>query len=253
MLRTILLIGAFVLLAPGLALAQLIELEGRYWFTNLDARARVDSNSLSGTNVDFTDDLDLDDEDAPGVRVTLGLPLNNKIRLAYTFLSFDGDTTLDQSINFNGSTFTAGSQVSSDLEIHYGRLGWIWQPIAIPGILKLGPMLELKGVVIDANVETRGVSPSIEEGKELGLILPTVGAALDFTAIPKVDLFAEISGLPAGSLGHVLDAEAGIRVNPLPFFTISAGYRLFDVKIEHSDDSVKARLQGPFVGASLRF
>jgi hypothetical protein len=253
MLRTILLVSAFVLLGPGLALAQLVELEGRYWFTNLEGQVRVDSNSLSGTNVDFKDDLGIDDDDAPGVRLTFGLPLNNKIRLAYTFLKFDSNTTLDQTINFNGSTFAAGTQVGSDLEIHYGRLGWIWQPIAIPGILKVGPMLELKGVVIDANVETRNAVPAIEEGKELGLILPTIGAALDFTAIPKVDLFAEISGLPAGSLGHVLDAEAGIRVKPLPFFTISAGYRLFDVKIEHSDDSAEATLHGPFVGASVRF
>jgi hypothetical protein len=253
MLRTILLVSAFVLLVPGLALAQLVELEGRYWFTTLDGRARVDSNSLSGTDVDFKDDLAIDDDDAPGVRLTFGLPLNNKIRLAYTFLRFEGDTTLDQAINFNGSTFTAGTQVDSRLQLHYGRLGWIWQPIAIPGILKLGPMVELKGVVLDANVETRNATPSIEEGKELGLILPTVGAALNFTAIPKVDLFAEISGLPAGSLGHMLDAEAGIRIVPLPFFTISGGYRLLDVKIEHSDDSGEARLHGPFVGASVRF
>ena len=50
-----------------------------------------------------------------------------------------------------------------------------------------------------------------------------------------------------------MDAEAGLRFIPVPFLTISAGYRYFDVKIEHDDDSGKAKFYGPFVGASVRF
>lgn len=253
MLRRILLASAMALLAPSLALAQLVELEGRYWFTDIEAKARIDSNSLSGTNVDFQEDLGIDAENAPGVRVTFGLPFNSKIRLAYTFLHFEGDATLERTITFGGSTFAVNAQVDSELEMHYGRLGWIWQPIALPGILKVGPMLELKGVVFDATVETRNATPAIKESKELGLILPTIGAALDFTPHRVIHLFAEVSGLPAGSLGHVVDAEAGIRIVPLPFLTLSAGYRLFDMKVEHDDDSGKAKVYGPFVGASVRF
>ncbi len=253
MSRIILLVSSLLLFAPGLALAQIVELEGRYWFTDVKARARVESNSLPATNVDFTKDLGLDDENAPGVRLTFGLPFNSKIRLAYTYLNLEGDATLTRNINFGGSTFTANTLVDSDFEFHYGRLGWIWQPIVVPGIVKLGPMFELKGGVLDATIETRNAVTSIKESQELGLIVPTIGAALDFTPHRMIHIFAEVSGLPAGSLGHILDAEAGIRFVPVPFLTIAGGYRYFDLKIEHDNDDGSLKLSGPFVGVSLRF
>ncbi len=253
MSRIILLVGSLLFFAPGLALAQIVELEGRYWFTDVKAKVKVDSGGLEGTDVDFIDDLGLDAENAPGVRLTFGLPFNSKIRLAYTYLHLQGDTTLTQSITFGGAIFAAGTLVDSELELHYGRLGWIWQPIVVPGILKLGPVFELKVAVLDASVDSRNTVPTIKESQELGLILPTIGAALDFTPHRMIHLFAEVSGLPGGSLGYILDAEAGIRFVPLPFLTIAGGYRLFDLKIEHDDDSGRTKLYGPFVGVSLRF
>jgi hypothetical protein len=253
MSRIILLASALLFFAPGLALAQIVELEGRYWFTDVKAKAKVTSGSLEGTNVDFTEDLGLDAEGAPGVRLTFGLPFNSKIRLAYTYLHLQGDTTLDQTINFGGSTFTANTLVESELELHYGRLGWIWQPIAVPGVLKLGPILELKAAVLDATVDSRNTIPTVKESQELGLILPTIGAALDFTPHRMIHLFAEVSGLPGGSLGYIVDAEAGIRIVPVPFLTIAGGYRYFDLKIEYDNDSGQAKLYGPFVGVSARF
>jgi outer membrane receptor protein involved in Fe transport len=68
-----------------------------------------------------------------------------------------------------------------------------------------------------------------------------------------IHIFAEVSGLPAGSLGHVLDAEAGIRFVPVPFLTIGGGYRYLDVKIEHDNDSGALKLSGPFAAVSVRF
>jgi hypothetical protein len=70
--------------------------------------------------------------------------------------------------------------VATDLDIQYGRLGWVWEPLGIPRVLKFG----------------------------------------------------EASGLPAGDLGHIVDAEAGVH---------------------DGGDFAKLRLSGPFVGVSLRF
>jgi hypothetical protein len=244
---------AIALLAPGLALAQIVELEGRYWFTDVKATMKVSSGSLEGSNVDLEDDLGIDANDAPGVRLTFGLPFNNRIRFTYTQLLFDGDTTLSQSIAFGGSTFNAGTRVHSEFDIHYGRLGWIWQPLAIPGLLKVGPMVELKGVLFDGSIETRDVVPSIKESQDLGLIVPTLGAALDFTPHRVVHLFAEASGMTTGSLGYFIDAEAGIRIVPVRFFTIAAGYRFLELRVDDDDDFGKAQISGPFVGVSVRF
>ena len=50
--------------------------------------------------------------------------------IAYTHLTFDGDKTLSRTVTFKNQQFTANMKVLSDIEINYGRAGWIWQPSA---------------------------------------------------------------------------------------------------------------------------
>jgi hypothetical protein len=253
MLQTVVLTALAVLLVPGVAFAQLVELEGRYWFTDLKASVNAKSGSVPGTDIDFADDLGLESGDAPEARLTFFAGPFSRIRLAYTHLNFEGDKTLGRTITFAGDTFTANARVASELEIHYGRVGWLWQPLTIPGKLRFGGLLEAKGFFIDASLRTRGTTPAVKESAFFPLVLPTLGLALDVTPLPKGNLFAEASGLPAGDLGHIVDAEAGIRFVPIRFFSLSTGYRIFDIRVGESDDFAKLRISGPFVGASLRF
>lgn len=252
MIKILLLAVSLVVLGHSAAWAQILEVEGRYWFTTLDASIRIDG-IFEGTRVDFEDDLGLDTEGLPELRVTLGLGPLGRLRAAYTRALFEGTERLDRTIVFDDTVFAATTRVESELELHYARLGWIWQFPLVPGILRIGPMVELKGFLADVSIETRDVTPRVRESADLGFVLPTVGAALDFTPHRAVHVFAEASGLPAGSLGHMVDAEAGIRVVPIRFLSFSAGYRIFDINVEEDDDFGKFRLAGPFVGASLRF
>lgn len=253
MLHTVVLAALAVLLFQGVAFAELIDLEGRYWFTDLKASIKAKSGSLPGTDIDFGDDLGLESEDAPELRLTFWAGPASRIRLAYSRLHFEGDKTLSRTVTFEGDTFTANQRVVTDLEIHYGRIGWLWQPLAIPGILRFGGLLEAKGFFVEAELETRAVSPRVKENAVFPLVLPTIGLALDVTPHRMFNLFAEASGLPAGDLGHVVDAEVGVRFIPIRFVTISAGYRIFDIRVGDKDDFAKLRISGPFVGASVRF
>ncbi|MGH7279194.1 MAG: hypothetical protein ACREJG_10930 [Candidatus Rokuibacteriota bacterium] len=253
MLRVVLLAVVFTLVGGTVASAQVIELEGRYWLADIDARARVENDSLPGTRVDFDDDLGVEGEGVPDLRLTIFTGLNSKIRLAYAYLSFEGEETLDRSIEFAGSTFSVNMQVDTDVDIHYARLGWAWQFLAVPGVFKLGPLLEAKGFLFDTSLRTRGVSPEVRESHTFPLILPTVGLAVDFTPHPSIHLFAEASGLPAGDLGYFLDAEAGIRLILFRTLALSASYRLFDVRVEDGSDFARLEVSGPAFGAALRF
>lgn len=253
MLQTVVLAALAVLLVPGLAFAQLIELEGRYWFTDLTSSIKAESRSIPGTDIDFDEDLGLDADDSPEARLTFFTGPFSRIRLAYTRLNFEGDKTLSRTVTFEGETFTANTRVASELELHYGRLGWLFQPVVLPGILRFGGLLELKGFFIDASLRTRDVSPEVRESVRFPLVLPTIGLALDVTALPKLHLFAEASGLPAGDYGHIVDAEVGVRFIPIRFFSLSAGYRIFDIRAGDDDNFAKLRIFGPFVGASVRF
>jgi hypothetical protein len=141
--RTILLTACLVLSHVPVA-AQVIELEGRYWFANLDGSAQVTSDSVPGTKFDLTNDLGAEDENLPEVRLTFRTGSNSLIRLAYLYGKFEGDTILDQTIQFNGTTFAASTPVQSEFELHYGRLGWAYMFPVVPGIFRVGPLLEVK-------------------------------------------------------------------------------------------------------------
>ena len=251
MVMTLLVAALLVLLAPGRTVAQIVDVEGRYWFATLDAATRVESGSIPGTRIDLDQDLDVEDASLPEVRLTFATGLNSKLRLAYLQGSFDGETTLGQSIQFSGRTFGANTRVESELDLYYGRIGWTWQFPVVPGVFRIGPLLEVKGLVIDASIRSRDTG--LRESALLPMAFPTVGAMLSISPISALDIFAEVSGMTFGSLGHVVDAEAGVRFIPVRFLTLAAGYRVFDVRIEHDDDFAKLELTGPFIGVSFRF
>jgi hypothetical protein len=248
MVNAIALAAVLILAGHSVAIAQIVDIEGRYWFADLDASAKVKSGSVPGTRIDFDNELGVENENLPELRLTFSTGLNSKIRLAYLHGDFEGDRTIERSFQFAGKTFTANSRVESEMELHYGRIGWTWQFPLVPGVFRIGPLIELKGLVVDASVR----SSSIRESELIPMAFPTVGGMLN-VSIKSLDLFAEVSGLPFGELGHIVDAEAGVRFVPIRFFTLSAGYRFFDVRVGKDDNFAKLNLSGPFVGASLRF
>ena len=245
-----------VLLARGPAFAQIVEFEARYWITDLHSGSvKTKDNEITGNDVDFHDDLGLKANGSPEGRLSVFTGPNSQIRLTYNHLTFSGDKVLTRTVTFQNQTFATADRVITDLDIHYGRLGWIWQPLNIPGLLKFGGMFEVKGFVADASLRTRGNTPEIKESGTFPLVVPTLGLALDLTPppLPMLHIFGEVSGLPAGSLGHIVDAEVGLRYIPIRFFTVSAGYRIFDIGIGRNDDVAQLTLRGPFVGMSFRF
>jgi hypothetical protein len=253
MLRVVLAACAMVLAWHGAAGAQIMEVEGRYWLTDVEGSVRVNNSLLSATTVDLKEDLNLEvrNEGAPELRLTFFLPFANKIRFAYARIDMESDATLDETIQFAGSTFTVGTRVESDLDGHYGRLGWAWQFLGIPGLFKVGPLIEVKGLYIDASISS--TTPPRRESEAFPLLLPTIGVALDFTPLRALHLFAEASGIPAGDLGHFIDAEVGVRFFLFGPLMVTASYRFFDLKVEDDEDFVKFRLSGPSFGAGLRF
>ena len=256
MSKKILLSLVILIFTPCLAFAQkgpILELEGRYWITDLKGKVKV-IETFTGTDVDFKRDLGIKDENFPEARLTWYTGPKSRIRLAYTQAGFEGDETLTRTIEFDGKTYTVGTRVETDVKVRYLRLGWAWQFIDIgKGAVKLGPLLEGKGFWGKVSLEAPDLSPSIKESEKFLFGLPTIGIALDIHPHKMVNIFGEASGLTAGSYGFIYDAEAGIKLIPIKFLSIIAGYRIFEIKAEHNHDYAKLRFHGPFVGATLRF
>src|SRR5256885_14575202 len=52
--------------------------------------------------------------------------------------------------------------IMSDLDLHYARLGWIWQPWLIPERLRLCPILEAKAFVAEMTLEAPALVPRLK-------------------------------------------------------------------------------------------
>src|SRR5207247_9696096 len=110
-----------------------------------------------------------------------------------------------------------------------------------PGELSVGPVREARGCGVEPTLQAPATTPPLTETEKLAIALPSSGLAIDWSPHPVVDLFAEVSGLTLGDRGHVVDAEAGVRVNLSKFFAIIGGYRLSEIRGEQ--DSSFARLR----------
>jgi hypothetical protein len=246
--------GALVLAAARPAAGQTgFEIEGSYWMSDLTADARVSDGTL-GTDVDFKKDLGLKDKNFPDGRLIWHIGPHNSVRLAYLQVSYDGDSTVNRTISFHGQTYTVGTEVLTRLDKKYYRLGWTWQFVDLPGgVLKFGTLLEIKGFSIDAKLRAPYADPPVDEKKTFDLVLPTAGLVLDIHPIPTLSLFAEASGMSAGSRGSMFDAEGGIKIFPLPHLALFATYRVLDLKYKDKPDFANLKLSGPFAGVSVRF
>ena len=256
MSKKILLALVILVFTPCLAFAQkgpTIELEGRYWITDLKGKIKV-SEADFGESIDFRRDLGIKDENFPEVRLTWYTGPKSKIRLAYTQADFEGDENLNRTVEFEGQTYTAGTRVETDVKVKYLRLGWAWQFIDIgEGVVKLGTLVEGKGFWVKASLEAPDLGPPVKESEKFLFGLPTIGIALDVNPHKMVNIFAEASGLAAGNYGYVYDAEVGVKLIPVKFLSIIGGYRIFDIKARHSHDYARLMVHGPFAGATLRF
>ena len=230
-----------------------VEFEGRYWITDLTSKAKVTEFDI-GTDIDFKDDLGLKGENFPDVRFTWYTGPKSKLRLAYTQVAYSGDKNIERTIEFDGTTYTAGTRVKTDLDVYYLRLGWAWQFINIAnGKVKFGTLLEAKGFLVDISLDAPNLIPPVKESEKFVGALPTLGAALDINPHKIVNIFAELSGIYAGEYGYFLDGEAGVKVIPIKNLSILGGYRILYFKAEDDPDFARLKISGPFVGATLRF
>ena len=246
--------GALLVAQPSVAAAQHIALDASAWVPAVTAaEAKVEGGTLPGTAFDFKKDLGIDDGPLVDLRLSVFTGPNSKLRLAYTRASYEGDTIIDRTIQFNGSVYPASTRVVSELDLHYARLGWIWQLPVVPTKLRVGPVVEAKAFVVAATLDAPATTPRLRETERLAIVIPSVGLALDLSPHPLVDLFVEASGLTLGDPGRVVDAEAGVRINPIKFLAITGGYRFFEVRGEQDHSFARLQLSGPFVGVTFRF
>jgi len=93
---------------------------------------------------------------------------------------------------------------------------------------------------------------NLSSSKSLSLYLPMVYAGVQVKPISYFAIEGEFRGIAIGQ-NHFYDYIAKIRVNPVPIFYISGGYRSEDIKIDQSAVTADVKFSGPFVEVGLSF
>ena len=84
-------------------------------------------------------------------------------------------------------------------------------------------------------------------------VLPSVGINFYMRIRPRVDIFAQFSGMTFGRHGHFKDFEAGVKYFPQKNFSLSAGWRRIDFKLRRGSGSGDFSVSGIFAGVRYDF
>lgn len=227
-----------------------ISLEGRYWSTSLDSRLRVANGLTAGTELNPVDDLGFKKKNKFWeVRAAIGGD-SNKLRYAYVPFKWDATTSLSRSIDFNGKTYAAGTQVTSVMDVKYHRLGLESSKSDKNGN-KFGGLIDIK--YLDINVSIDAPALGFHEKKALQAVVPTVGLVLQIALPLNIRIGGEATGARIASDKFLIDAEALASIKLAGVIVASAGYRVLKVHIEQDGNLGAFTLKGPFASLKAEF
>jgi hypothetical protein len=214
------------------------------------SRIRVDAAGF-GTDIDTRRDLGMPDTNFPEGDFTWQHG-RNRVRFSYTPIDYTGDQTVTRTVVFRGQSYTAGTRVVSEIEMQHLQLSWAYQFIRVgEGKFRIGPMVEANGFLMRGSLQAPELG--FGQAEELKAGTPTVGLAMDIQPHRAVDVYAQVSGMKAGSYGYFVESDAGVKVYPWRHLVVTAGYRTFNLHVESTPDFARMRMRGAFVGAGVRF
>jgi hypothetical protein len=249
---------AFILLAAATpAAAQLsypdpeqysFRLQGRLWGPTLSSEVQF-SGRQEGTIIDVTRDLAVKDQSTFEVRANVQLGLGHKIRLGYTNLRYSGERVLTREIRFGDTTYPRGTELHSSLKGAYysgdyeldffkGSSGY------------LGACFGAKVFDIDAVL----VAPSRGDRdiESVRVPVPVVGV-VGQGYYGRFSAGGELSGFSIGPTANFIELYVHTHFEVSSQLGIEAGYRIFTVHGEHSNDRLDLTLGGLYFGAELNF
>ncbi len=242
-----------VLFAAQFAFAdELVSLKAGYQLLTPEGEIGGVVDGTSSYAVDIDDSLNLSDSESFTGEIALNLG-NSRLSLNYLPISFSGTGTLSDSIEINGETFSASTQVKTDLDLDVYDLGYTYFIINtddLPTRIQLG--LELAVKIADADLSVREAIGSVSASESVVVPIPTLGARARIALADYLGVTGRV-GYMEYEGNYFLDAEAQVEFSPLPMFGLYAGIRYFDLKIDEDEIYVDTQMAGPFGGLMVRF
>ena len=224
---------------------------GYYWIPTFKATMRADTTTTTGTEFDLKDTLGMGNKAFPAIEVFAGLGKNH-LSLMYTQANFSGSAVLASPITFFGTTFPAGTAVSSDLKFRMLDLAYKRDLIDLKNILagfSVGVIGKIKYIEADASI----LAAAQQQSRTLRVPIPMIGVGASAGILANIlEARAEITGI-AYSGNSLIEASADLSLTPFPFLDIHGGYRIIDIRVDFNDTLFNSQLAGPYLALTVGF
>ncbi|GBE04727.1 MAG TPA: hypothetical protein ENG95_04900 [Nitrospirae bacterium] len=229
-----------------------LEFEVLPWYTDLEFNSKLSTLTSDGSDLDHKSALKLGDETLINWRLTWRINPDHTLRFSYIGVDFEGNTIISKNLTLEGQSFAAGSRLVTDIDFSLLEFSWIWNFLS-DKYISIGTLVEVKGLFMDT--ELFDPVSLVKQQDELTTAIPFFGIAVSSEPFKFINIFGEASGIYVDqkNYGYAYDAEAGIKIIPLDYVTISGGYRILRINAEDVPDYLDFEIQGPFVSLGIRF
>lgn len=246
------------LLASSLAVsstfvqADVLGVHGRVgaWF--MDYSGEYTDKDTGGTVVDIEDHLGFDSETVgfAGIAFEHPVPILPNVKLAYLSIDTHEDNTLSETITFEGTTFAASTDITTDFETQMYDFTMYYELLDNWVQADLG--LTVRYLDIDLSVEDSTGTVDSDVGFETPIPMLYANAQFD---LPLTNVYANVNvnGLKINNV-TTYDAQAAIGWMPLEFIGGELGYRHFVIDADDLDDyEFDITLSGPYLALKADF
>ena len=207
-----------------------------------------------GADLDFESQLGIDTQQnflLPKLIPKLGD--RHRLSMHYMAIQYAGDSTLDEQVNFGGTTFTIGEAIRAEFDIKQGGLTYEYDVVKYD---HFGAFLSARLDVLRIEAEVRG--NTIGTRREGATVpVPTAGGGFQWWPFDWLKIGARASGIKGGVAGYegeLVDAEGFVVISPWDWLGLGAGYRYYrgNGRDEDTGDQLDWLQKGPFISLIIR-
>jgi len=228
-----------------------VRLEYVWWSPELAGQLQKGFSNQEGTVLDTQQDLGIQETGTNLLQGTLRFGGRWKLRGAWHRMDYSGDVTaarafsfgnLDVSPNDRVVTSFSGHEYTAELQcdVVQGTFGFAG--------LRLGAKYYDVATTMVA-VGTGQTVGRVSDSRQLPV--PVIGAAVRYYPFEHVSLEAELSGIPAGSRGHLWEASVAARGHLADRLAIMVGWRKLALEGHNDRDSLSLGLSKWTLGVEI--
>jgi hypothetical protein len=258
LLRVFTLALFMVLLGTATAHAQLpaedhvVELGVMFWKPSPQLTLSTDDLAGAGINeVDFVQEFGIEDKYFPEFRATIGR--SHKLRASFVTFSYDAETTITRTIQFQGRTFNIGAPATADIKWNLYKFGYEWDFVSRERGF-FGFIADLKYNKVVASIDSPALTSAA--ATDTTAPIPTLGVIGRGYLAPALSITGEFTGLSITRdefEGKFFDFDLYGTVSFGRNVGVQGGYRSVVVDYLVDEDSGDLKMKGPYFGALVRF